>query len=199
MKRNKADLTAFSDLSTEELEQELAREIQKVRLRSVLRSTVFALVVAAAVSVLLASLLLPVLRIYGTSMSPTVEAGDIVVALKKAEYQPGDVVALYYENRVLVKRIIACAFDTVQIDPDGAVTVNGARLDEPYLTELHYGESTDLSFPCQVPEASYFVCGDNRRESVDSRSAAVGCIPTEHIVGKILFVVWPLNRFGPLR
>lgn len=184
--------------STEQLEKELARVDHKNSFHRALRRTVYALVVAAAVSVLVASLFLPVLRIYGSSMVPTVEAGDIVVSLKKREYLPGDVVALYYENRILVKRIVAGEFDTVELDADGNFRINGTPLDEPYLAAKDFGDNTDISFPFQVPEDSYFVCGDNRKESVDSRSSSVGCISSEEIVGEIVFSVWPWRRIGKI-
>lgn len=184
--------------STEQLEKELARVDHKNSFHRALRRTVYALVVAAAVSVLVASLFLPVLRIYGSSMAPTVEAGDIVVSLKKREYLPGDVVALYYENRILVKRIVAGEFDTVELDADGNFRINGTPLDEPYLAAKDFGDNTDISFPFQVPEDSYFVCGDNRKESVDSRSSSVGCISSEEIVGEIVFSVWPWRRIGKI-
>ena len=180
--------------------QQLERELYRVRFNSryfqILRSTLYALIITAAVSVLVASLLLPVLQIYGESMRPTLNEGDIVVSIKKKEYQTGEIVGLYYSNRVLVKRIIAGEFDTVDIDEEGSVFINGNKLDEPYLSDPSFGENNDIKYPYQVPEDTYFVMGDNREVSVDSRSSSVGCISTGDIVGEIVFVVWPLSNFG---
>lgn len=182
--------------TTEQLERELYRVKFNSRYFQILRSTLYALIITAAVSVLVASLLLPVLQIYGESMRPTLNEGDIVVSIKKKEYQTGEIVGLYYSNRVLVKRVIAGEFDTVDIDEEGSVFVNGNKLDEPYLKEPSFGENNDIEYPYQVPEGTYFVMGDNREVSVDSRSSSVGCISTGDIVGKIIFVVWPLPDFG---
>ena len=182
--------------TTEQLERELYRVKFDSRYFQILRSTLYALIITAAVSVLVASLLLPVLQIYGESMRPTLNEGDIVVSIKKKEYQTGEIVGLYYSNRVLVKRVIAGEFDTVEIDEEGSVFVNGNKLDEPYLKEPSFGENNDIEYPYQVPEGTYFVMGDNREVSVDSRSSSVGCISTGDIVGEIVFVVWPLSNFG---
>ncbi len=182
--------------TTEQLERELYRVKFNSRYFQILRSTLYALIITAAVSVLVASLLLPVLQIYGESMRPTLNEGDIVVSIKKKEYQTGEIVGLYYSNRVLVKRVIAGEFDTVEIDEEGSVFVNGNKLDEPYLKEPSFGENNDIEYPYQVPEGTYFVMGDNREVSVDSRSSSVGCISTGDIVGEIVFVVWPLSNFG---
>ncbi len=199
MKNEPMKQTTQPAYSTKEYEAALRRETRRQQYRRSVYVTLVIMIVAAAICVLIASLLLPVLRIHGSSMRPTVEERDIVVSLKKRTYQPGDIVALYYENRVLVKRIIAGEFDTVDLMQDGTFLVNGEPLAEPYLAERNYGEATDLQFPYQVPEDCYFVAGDNRRESVDSRNTAVGCIPTDDIVGTIRMIVWPLNRFGGLK
>ena len=199
MNRARRKQTTQPAYSTEEYEAALQQETRREQYRRSVYVTLVIMIVAAAICVLIASLLLPVLRIHGSSMKPTVEERDIVVSLKQRTYQPGDIVALYYENRVLVKRIIASEFDTVDLTQDGTFVVNGEALAEPYLAERHYGEATDLQFPYQVPEDCYFVAGDNRRESVDSRNTAVGCIPTEDIVGTIRMIVWPLTRFGFLK
>lgn len=179
------------------LKAELKRETYKHRYSSVLRSTIFTLVVVAAFAVLVATLWMPVLQIYGSSMSPTLEEGQIVLSLKGMDFEPGDLVAFYLGNKLLVKRVIACPSDYVTIQEDGTVLVNGTQLHEPYLTEKALGEC-DLEFPYQVPEERYFLMGDHRRTSVDSRSSAVGCVSKEQIVGKILFRVWPFAEFGPL-
>ena len=130
-------------------------------------------------------------------MSPTLKEGDIVVSLKTGEFSTGDVVAFYYNNKILVKRVIASPGDWVDLDEDGTVYVNRERIDEPYLTEKAYGE-TNIELPFQVPESKIFVMGDNRAVSVDSRNTAVGCVAEEQVVGKIVFRVWPLGEFGPV-
>lgn len=178
-----------------ELQAELKREKYKYHYRNVLKSTVFTLVVVAAFAILVATLWLPVLQIYGTSMTPTLNEGQIVVSVKSSEFEQGDLVAFYIGNKILVKRVIAQAGDNVVIQEDGTVIVNGRELEEPYLTEKALGEC-DLEFPYQVPESRYFLMGDHRATSVDSRSSVVGCIANEQIVGKIVFCVWPLDRFG---
>ena len=183
--------------TTEELETELRRVRFRSRYGKLLRSTLYALIVTAAAAALLATLVLPVLQIYGTSMTPLLSEGDVVVSLKTRNIQRGDVVSFYYSNRILVKRVIGLPLDTIDIDEDGNVYVNGEYLDEPYLTEKALGEC-DLTFPYQVPELCYFVMGDHRETSVDSRTTAVGCVNLDEIVGKIVFTVWPFKHFGAL-
>lgn len=182
--------------------QQVETEIKRLRYRrryfSVLRSTIFTIVVVAAVTVLVSMLWMPVLRIYGESMTPTLLEGQLVVSVKTGNLQTGDIVALQYSNnKVLVKRYIAGPGDWVDIDYDGMVYVNGAKLDEPYIEEFDLGEC-DLELPYQVPESRFFVMGDNRVTSLDSRSTAVGCVSEEQIVGKVIFRVWPLSDFGKI-
>ncbi|MHB9760531.1 signal peptidase I [Streptococcus suis] len=160
-----------------------------------IRSTVFMLVVVAAFAVLIAVLFLPILRIYGNSMKGTLNSGDIVVSVKSNDFESSDVVAFYYNNNILVKRVIAEAGDWVDMDEEGNVYVNKKKLDEPYLTEKAYGH-TDIEFPYQVPENRIFVMGDNRQESIDSRNNAIGTVADEQIVGKLVFRVWPLTEMG---
>ena len=184
--------------SSEELEQELKREQYKKRYRRTLKSTVFALVTAAAAAVLVAALWLPVLEIFGSSMTPTLSEGEIVLSWKSADFRPGDIVAFYYGNSLLIKRYIAGPGSWVDIREDGTVLVDGTPLDEPYLSEKALG-SCDIELPYQVPEGRYFLLGDHRATSVDSRHTAVGCIAKEQIVGKVLYRVWPLSALGAVR
>ena len=182
----------------EQLTAELAREDYKRRFGRVLRSTLFTLVVVAAAAVLVATIWMPVLQIYGSSLTPTLNEGEIVVSVKGSDFEPGDLVAFYLGNKILVKRCIAGPGQWVDINENGDVFVDGELLDEPYLTEKALGEC-DQSFPYQVPESRFFCMGDHRATSVDSRHSAVGCVAEEQIVGKIVFRVWPLSGFGALR
>lgn len=194
MKRNEA--AAPADMPTlEQLRAESAREKHKKRFSRAVRNTIFTLITVSAAAVLIAVLLLPVLRIYGTSMSPTLSEGDIVVSVKSSNFETGEIVAFYYNNKILVKRVIAHAGDWVNIDKDGTVFVNEKKLDEPYVSDLAFGDC-DIELPYQVPESRLFVMGDHRSVSVDSRNTSVGCVAEEQIVGKIVFRVWPLTGFG---
>lgn len=181
--------------SIEQLEAELKRERYKKRYRKVLRSTVYTLVTVAAVAVLIATLWLPVLQIYGSSMTPTLQDGEILFSVKTENLETGDIVAFYYNNKILVKRVIAQPGDWVNLDESGTVYVNSVPLEEPYLTEKAVGEC-DIKLPYQVPDGRIFVMGDHRSTSIDSRSTAVGCVEAEQIVGKIIFRIWPLERIG---
>lgn len=179
----------------DQLEAELRREQYKNRYGRVLRSTAFSLVVVAAVSVLIAMLLLPVLQISGTSMTESLQDKDIVVALNTSKYNTGDIIAFYYNNNILVKRVIAASGDWVDIDKDGNVYVNDELLDEPYISEKALGDC-NITLPYQVPDERCFVMGDHRATSIDSRNTAVGCVSNDMVIGKILFRVWPLSGFG---
>ena len=181
-----------------QLEQELRRETYRRRYSRVLRSTIYTLITVAAVAVLVATLFLPVLRIYGTSMTPTMTDGDIVVSLKGGGFDRGDIIAFWFNNKILVKRVIAHPGERVDIDEAGNVSIDGRPLDAPDLTEKALGEC-DIELPYQVPEGRIFVLGDHRSTSSDSRSTAVGCVAEEQIVGKLVFRVWPLGGFGPLK
>lgn len=193
MRKRKKQLPAIG-----ELQAELKRERYKFRFVRVLRSTVYTMIVVAAFAVLVATLWLPVLQIYGSSMTPTLDEGQIVISIKSKDFKQGDLVAFYIGNKILVKRVIAGPADMVSISEDGTVRVNSVDLDEPYITEKALGEC-DLEFPYQVPESRYFLMGDHRETSIDSRSSAVGCISGEQVVGKIVYCVWPLADFGPLK
>ena len=180
------------------LEQELKRVKHRSRWFSVLRSTIFSLIVVAAVAVILAMLVLPVLQITGTSMTETLNDGDIVVSLRGSGYKQGDVIACYYNNNILIKRVIARTGQWVNIDEDGTVYVDNVKLDEPYITEKALGDC-DITLPYQVPDGRIFVMGDHRSTSLDSRSTALGCISEDMVVGKLLFRVWPLPDFGVIK
>lgn len=182
----------------EQMESELKRMKYKRRYRSVLRSTVYALITVAAAAVLVATLWMPVLQIYGASMSPTLEEGEIILSLKTGQFAPGDIVAFYYNNKILIKRVIAGPGQWVNITEDGSVYVDDRLLEEPYLHEKALGEC-DIELPYQVPDERYFLMGDNRDVSIDSRSTAVGCVAADQVVGRVVFRIWPLSDFGPVR
>lgn len=181
--------------SVSELETELRRVKYQRRYNTVLKSTVYTLITVAAVAVLVATLWLPVLQIYGNSMTPTLHDGEIVFSVKMDSLEQGDVIAFYYNNKILIKRVIANPGDWVNITQDGTVYVNDKLLEEPYLPEKSFGDA-DIEFPYQVPDGKIFVMGDHRATSADSRHTAVGCVSPEQIVGKILFRIWPLDQIG---
>ena len=183
--------------TTEQIEVEIERVNYKRKYRTVLKSTIYLLITVAAVAILVATLWLPVLKIYGSSMAPTMHNGDIVFSLKTTNCKQGDVVAFYYNNKLLVKRIIAEPADWVDFDDDGTVYVNGEKLEEPYLAEKAFGD-TNIELPYQVPDGKFFVMGDHRATSVDSRNTAVGCVAQEQMVGKIVFRIWPFDAFGAM-
>ena len=180
-----------------QIEGELKRLRRKQNSRRIFRQTVFSLLVVAAVAVLAAMLFFPIFRVTGSSMEPTLQPKEIVVCLKSSRFQSGDLVAFYYNNKVLLKRVIGTAGDTIEIDDSGNVFVNGSQLDEPYITKKKLGQC-DIDFPYQVPDNRIFVMGDNRETSVDSRTTAVGCIADEYVIGKVFLRVWPLERLGTL-
>lgn len=182
---------------TAQLEKELKRVRYNRRYSSVLKSTVYTLITVAAIAVLVATLWLPVLQIYGSSMTPTLSDGEIIFSLKTSEYKEGDIIAFYYNNKILVKRVIAGPGDWVNMDPDGTVYVNGQQLDEPYVTDKAYGDC-NIELPYQVPDGKVFVIGDHRSTSVDSRNTAVGCVAQEQVVGRIMFRIWPIDQMGPV-
>ena len=181
--------------TTEYLEKELYREKYKYRYKKLLKSTVYVLLIVVSLSVLLATLLFPVLEIYGESMEPTLKEGDIVVSVKQSKFNSGDIIAFYYNNRILIKRVIASSSEWINIDNEGNIFVNDKLLEEPYIDKKSYGEP-DIEYPYQVPEGSYFVLGDERESSIDSRNSLIGTIKEEDIIGKVIFRVWPINRFG---
>ena len=181
--------------SQETVKNELERVQYRSRYKKVIFSTAATLITVAAVAVLVATLWMPVLQIYGSSMTPALGDGDVLVSVKGTQFETGDIIAFYYNNKILVKRVIAKAGDIVDIQDDGNVLVNGVPLEEPYLTEKALG-NCDIELPYQVPAAKLFVMGDHRSTSADSRNTAIGCVAEEQIVGKIVFCVWPISVFG---
>lgn len=195
-KKTSKEITSMPTVT--QLEAELNRTKYRHRYHRVLRNTLGTLITVAATAVLIAVLLLPVLQIYGSSMYPTIREGQIVVSVKGADFIQGDVIAFYYNNKILVKRMIAGPGSWVDIDKKGNVTVDGQPLDEPYLTEKALGDC-NIKLPYQVPDGRYFVMGDHRSTSIDSRNTSVGCVAEEQIVGKIVFRLWPLKSFGTVK
>lgn len=181
--------------SMEELKSERNRHLYKRTFRRTLRSTAAILTVVAAIAVLIATLLMPVLQIHGSSMFPTLKTGQIVIALKGNNYKQGDLVAFYYGNKLLIKRAVAGPGDMISVEKNGDVYVNGELLSEPYIAEKISGDC-DQTFPLQIGNERWFLMGDNRSVSVDSRSSVIGLVSEEQIVGKILLRIWPLKRFG---
>lgn len=183
--------------TTAELEAELSRVKGGRRSRRALFGVLGALIVVAAVAVLLATRFMPVLQIYGDSMTPTFNEGDMVVAIAQEEYEPGDVIAFYHNNKVLVKRVVATEGDWIDIKDDGSVYVNSILLDEPYVEEASLG-NCNIAMPCQVPDAQLFVLGDHRLNSIDSRNSAVGCVDEDQVIGECVARVWPIQVAGLL-
>ena len=181
--------------SLAEIQKERKRIRRETYYRQALRGTVSVLLVVAAVAVLITTLFLPILQISGDSMSPTLEHEEIVILLKTKEFEPGSLIGFYYQGKILLKRVIAQPEDEVAIDADGNVYVNGALLEEPYVTDKKLG-NCDLEFPYKVPGTGYFVLGDRRSNSVDSRNSVIGAISREDIIGKVFIRVWPLERIG---
>lgn len=181
--------------SSKDVEQEIKRIEYKARYGRTLTSTFFILVTAAAAAALIAMLWLPVLEIYGSSMTPTLNEGEYVISVKSKSFKQGDIIAFYYGNKLLVKRYIAGPGSWVDILEDGTILVDGVELDEPYVSEKSFG-NCDLELPYQVPESKYFLVGDHRETSVDSRHTTVGCISSDDIVGKIVYRIWPFRSLS---
>ncbi len=192
------DANKYSEeLGIKELRQELRRVKYNHKFAATLYNTIGTLLIVAAIAILVANLWLPVLQVTGTSMSPTLQEGQVLVSTKGSSFKTGDVVAFYYNNKILVKRVIAMPGDWVNISEDGTVYVNDIAIDEPYLKEKAFGDC-NIDLPYQVPESKIFVMGDNRSVSLDSRNTAVGCVSEEQVVGKITFSLWPMSTFGSI-
>lgn len=176
--------------------QQVEREIKRYRRRraynKALRGTVYVLTIVAAVAVLIATLILPVLQIEGTSMEPTLTGGDVVLLTKTTSFNRGDLCGFTWNNKLLIKRVIGIPGDWIEIDSDGSVYLNGEMIDEPYVQQMAFGEC-DIEFPYQVPAEQYFVLGDMRESSIDSRNTLIGCISKDQIVGKVFFRIWPFK------
>lgn len=181
--------------SLTEIQHERKRIRRRAYYRQALRGTVSVLVVVAAVAVLVATLFLPILQISGDSMSPTLKHDEIVILLKTKEFDRGDLIGFYYQGKILLKRVIALPEDEVVIDGEGNVYINGELLEEPYVMDKSLGDC-DLEFPHSVPGTGYFVLGDRRSNSVDSRNSVVGAVAREDIIGRVCVRVWPLSRIG---
>ena len=181
--------------TSKDIESELNRVKYKERYGRTLKSTVYTLITVSAIAILVATLLLPILQIYGTSMMPTLQDGDIVLTVKTSKFETGDVIAFYYNNKILVKRVIGTSGDWVSMNEDGDVMLNGELLYEPYVVDKSIGEC-NIEFPYQVPEERLFVMGDHRSVSIDSRNTTIGCISQEQIVGKLVLRIWPFDIWG---
>lgn len=182
----------------EELEAEIRRKKHNQNQRNLFRNAIYALITVAAVTALISVLLMPVYKAYGNSMTPTLEDGEIVVTIKTHTAKQGDVIAFRYNNKLFIKRVIALGGATVDLGEDGTVYVDGTPLEEPYLTEKARGEG-DVEFPFTVPDGMYFVMGDNRVNSSDSRNSILGCVEPDNMDGRVVFCVWPLSKFGRIR
>lgn len=181
----------------EEVDRELKRVKHRRKYVQTLRSTIYILVTVAAFAILAATLWMPVLEVYGSSMAPSLNEGELIASVKTSDFTTGDVIAFYFNNKILVKRVIAGPGDWVDIEQDGTVLVNGEPIDEPYVEELAYGD-TDIDLPYQVPDARWFVMGDHRSVSVDSRSKSIGPVSEEQVVGKLVYRIWPLKDIGSI-
>lgn len=181
--------------TVEQLEREMDRAQYRKSYRNALKGTVYSLVIVAGISMLIATLLISVQRIYGDNMNPTLSGGDVVVTLKTAQCSQGDVASFYYNNKILIRRVIALPGDTVEVDEEGNVLVNGIRLEEPYIEKPSLGQC-DIRMPYEVPADQVFVMGDERETAADSRMTAIGCVPREQMIGKVAVRIWPMERLG---
>lgn len=190
MKRTKNG--AVSLPTKQQVETERKRYRRQKAYNKALGGTIYVLTIVAAVAVLIATLILPVLQIEGKSMEPTLVNGDIVLLTKTTNFDRGELCGFSWNNKLLIKRVIGIPGDWIEIDTDGTVYLNGEKLVEPYAQQLAMGEC-DLEFPFQVPQEQYFVLGDMRESSIDSRNTLIGCVEKDQIVGKVFFRIWPFK------
>lgn len=196
MKKNKEILQDnIKKISQKELITEINRESYKEKYIKILKSTIYSLIIILAISILAATLIMPVLEISGSSMSPILNEGEIVISIKNKKLNTGDIIAFYHGNKILTKRVIAKPGNWVNIDKDGLVYIDGSLLKEDYIKEKTLG-SSNIEYPYQVPAEHWFVLGDDRHETIDSRNSDIGSISKENIIGKIVFRIWPLKKFG---
>lgn len=196
MKKNKEILQDnIKKISQKELITEINRESYKEKYIKILKSTIYSLIIILAISILAATLIMPVLEISGSSMSPILNEGEIVISIKNKKLNTGDIIAFYHGNKILTKRVIAKPGNWVNIDKDGLVYIDGNLLKEDYIKEKTLG-SSNIEYPYQVPAEHWFVLGDDRHETIDSRNSDIGSISKENIIGKIVFRIWPLKKFG---
>lgn len=189
--------TSENRFSSDEIRSELKRVTRKYNGARIFMQTLFSLFIVAAVSVLISVLFIPVFRVTGSSMQPTLERGQLVVCIKTSSLSRGDIAAFYYNNKVLLKRVIAVCGDTVDIDSEGNVFVNDSKISEPYIKEKNKGQC-DAEFPLKVPENRIFVMGDNRASSADSRISSIGCVPDEFVIGRVFIRIWPFGDINIL-
>lgn len=197
MSKRSLDISLENLPTAEQFDSELRQIKYRKDFTKTLKNTASSLIVVAAVAVLVAMLLLPVLRVTGSSMTPTFQNDELVICSKRSNFKSGDVVAFYYNNKVLLKRVIGTAGDVIDIKEDGTVYVNGEELDEPYVNEKALG-TCDINLPYQVPDNRIFVMGDHRSVSIDSRSSTVGCIADEYVIGRVVVRLWPFEKFGTI-
>lgn len=193
IKSKKNQTLDYDALTINQIQQVLNKETYKEKYVKILKSTIYSLVIIAAIALMIATMIMPVLQISGNSMTPTYNGGEIVLSIKTNNLKPGDVIAFYHGNKILVKRVIAGAGNWINIDESGQVYVNGYEIKEEYVNKLTLGE-TDIDYPYQVPDGHWFVLSDNRSNSIDSRNKEVGSISKENIIGKVIFQVWPIKK-----